>query len=187
MPQTTRSPFDVLDIKATADIEVARAAYKALVRKYHPDLNRGQPGEALNARTVQLNWAIEELERDLPGWRLRSTAAPSGLNGRSQPAGEAPTGQQAQDPLSSPISFGKHRGRFFREIALVDPGYLRWMIREQIGSSTELRCAEAAFRVRAPRHQTASAGPSPSKRRRRRRISIREIFGGISLLAMLVF
>lgn len=68
------SPFEVLGISPDAEPEVIQAAYRALARKYHPDVNHGVPPEQLNARMKQINWAKQELERDLAGWRQRVRA-----------------------------------------------------------------------------------------------------------------
>ena len=43
------------------------------------------------------------------------------------------------------IPFGKHRGRRFQEIAIEDPGYLGWMLREGAGSRIERDCARLAL------------------------------------------
>lgn len=69
---SARNPFAVLGISPEAEIEVVIAAYKALARKYHPDVNPGVSPETLTKRMVELNWAKEELERDLAGWASRS-------------------------------------------------------------------------------------------------------------------
>ena len=70
--KTERDPFEVLGIAGDAETEVIAAAYRALARKYHPDVNRSlSSDEALN-RMREVNWAREELERDLNGWKNRA-------------------------------------------------------------------------------------------------------------------
>ena len=66
-----RSPFAILGVSPQAEREAIRAAYRALAKKYHPDVRRGMPGEDTTQRMAELNWAFEELERDLTGWRER--------------------------------------------------------------------------------------------------------------------
>jgi curved DNA-binding protein CbpA len=80
------SPFQVLGISPDAEPEVILAAYRALARKYHPDVNPGVPPEQLNARMKQINWAKAELEHDRAGWRMRvrrSEARASGAGSRA--------------------------------------------------------------------------------------------------------
>lgn len=43
------------------------------------------------------------------------------------------------------ISFGKHRGRIFQEVAIEEPGYLEWMLREGAGSRVERGSARLAL------------------------------------------
>ena len=66
-----RSPFAILGVSPQAEREVIRAAYRALAKEYHPDVRRGIPGEDTTQRMAELNWAFEELNRDLAGWRER--------------------------------------------------------------------------------------------------------------------
>jgi hypothetical protein len=265
------SPFDILGISPLAELVVINAAYKALARRYHPDMNPGVPAAELNRKMSELNWAKEELERDLEGWRARirvaeeeGAARPDSGSGstRQRPPGEgasvprsgAPSGVVRAEPevvalagrrgstasftasaaglppsqirarfkqgcievqrlegkgdsalfavkvvedfasdlpdnaieiveviapgfvgskvfvsiapvsqaiLSqqygtriapprhaspeSRISFGKHRGRKFQEIAVEEPGYLDWMLREGAGSRIERECARMAL------------------------------------------
>ncbi len=264
-----KSPFEILGITPQAELVVVSAAYRALARRYHPDMNPGVASSELNEKMTELNWAKEELERDLEGWRRRTaadgqesrsttggrrtaaqrarasggpaaTAPPQGVL-RAQPevvvlagrrgsaatfAASAPgvgasdirarfkpgcievqrlrsdgdsaifgvtvTEDFASDvpdnaietvelvapgflgskvfvsiaPLSreilsqqyggrvapprhasyrARISFGRHRARTFHEIAVEDPGYLEWMLREGAGSRVERDCARMAL------------------------------------------
>jgi hypothetical protein len=63
------NPFDVLGIHRNATSQDISAAYRALAKRYHPDLNPGQPMERLNRRMAQLNWAYDELSRRREYWR----------------------------------------------------------------------------------------------------------------------
>lgn len=266
------SPFEVLGVSPSAEPVVILAAYRALARTYHPDLNPGITTSELNQRMVKINWAKEQLEKDLEGWRKRATinssakatnqtpspqdtkavptqpnatwSVPSSppsviqveppilfLAGRrgssatfSAKAGAVPPAEirarfktglievarlQSKDfsvrfqvtvsedfttditdnavervevyapgtysetvfvsvtpvnqttlsPIYPPrrvaparfsskdarISFGKHRGRTFEEIAVEEPGYLRWMLREGAGSRIERQSAQLAL------------------------------------------
>lgn len=52
--------YDILEIKENASIEVIKAAYKTLAKKYHPDNWRGQE-EFANQRFVEVGKAYEVL------------------------------------------------------------------------------------------------------------------------------
>jgi hypothetical protein len=43
------------------------------------------------------------------------------------------------------IAFGKHKGRTFKEIALQEPEFLEWMLREGVGTVDQRECAESAL------------------------------------------
>lgn len=253
------SPFDILGISPNAEPVVIQAAYKAMARKYHPDLNPGVPPGELNQKMARINWALEELERDREGWRAR-TISSSGWHAAEPSADSASeTSRQSLEPLSiepqvvallgrkgsrgdfrvrvpglSPeeirarftdknidvqrltpqgeyavfaiqvtedfpsaipdssvegidivaagtiigrafasitplnpsvlnqqyggriapprhvseqarISFGKHKGRTFQQVAVEDPSYLQWMLGQGAGSLIELQCAQLAL------------------------------------------
>lgn len=267
---TDESPFDILEISPWAELEVVNAAYKALARKYHPDMNPDVSPEELNKKMAKLNWAREQLEKDIEGWRKRVThqaPTPKGRRTQNGASGSRPSEAQAQSSVvgmpegivqaeppvvvlqgrkgsasqfkawaeglsasqirarfkpgsidvqrlsssssraefgvtvvedfpsdvednaietielrapgfitakvfvsiapisqtvlaqvygkrvaptrhisvSARISFGKHRGRPFREIAVEEPGYLEWMLREGAGSRVERECARLAL------------------------------------------
>ena len=52
--------YEVLEVSENASKEVIEKAYKALAKKYHPDLNKDNPKEA-ESKMKQLNEAYEEL------------------------------------------------------------------------------------------------------------------------------
>lgn len=56
------SPFRILHVEEGAPKEVCEAAYKALVRKFHPDV----AGPSGHDKTVALNRAMDELKRRWP-------------------------------------------------------------------------------------------------------------------------
>ena len=81
-----RNPFDVLNLPADAGLEAAKASYRALARKHHPDSAPEREKDRATKAMAELNWAMEELERDLEGWR-----------------------RYADDPLAGIISFEQER------------------------------------------------------------------------------
>lgn len=69
----TQMPFDVLGVPPEAEPSLIAAAYKALVRRYHPDANPElDPREATRAM-AEINWAMDELARDLEAWREKAS------------------------------------------------------------------------------------------------------------------
>ena len=260
MADFSESPFEVIGVSPSAESVVILAAYRALARQYHPDLNPGVTTSELNQKMAKINWAKEQLEKDLEGWRKRAT-----INSSAQAANQTPSPQdtkrvpkpsiiQVEPPIlflagrrgssatflakagavppaeirarfktglievarlqtegffarfqvtvsedfttditdnavervevyapgtytdtvfvsvtpvnqtilsqtyshlrvaparfpskDARISFGKHRGRILEEIAVEDPGYLRWMLREGAGSRIERESAQLAL------------------------------------------
>jgi preprotein translocase subunit Sec63 len=60
--RTEFDPYSVLGVARTASDSEIRAAYHALVAKYHPDRYQGNPLEDLaNEKLVAINWAYEIL------------------------------------------------------------------------------------------------------------------------------
>lgn len=56
--------YKVLDLPYGADFEQVKAAYRKLMKKYHPDLHGSTPQKqkAANELTVQVTQAYNELE-----------------------------------------------------------------------------------------------------------------------------
>ncbi len=76
----SRSPFEILGVSPDAEAVVIRAAYRALARMYHPDARPGISVDESTARMSELNWAWDELDRDLSGWRVRVRHANASAN-----------------------------------------------------------------------------------------------------------
>ncbi len=55
---TEETYYELLQVQPTADVEVIRAAYRSLARRYHPDQNPSPSAEAI---TKRLNEAWEIL------------------------------------------------------------------------------------------------------------------------------
>ena len=56
--------YAILGVHPTAEIAVIEAAYKALAKRYHPDMNQDNPDEA-KRRMQDINEAFEQAIRTL--------------------------------------------------------------------------------------------------------------------------
>jgi curved DNA-binding protein CbpA len=56
--EKSKSPYEILQISESAEIEVIEAAYKSLSKKYHPDVD---PSPNAEAKMKDINWAYEIL------------------------------------------------------------------------------------------------------------------------------
>jgi curved DNA-binding protein CbpA len=169
---TTEEPdhYATLQVAPSAEPAVIAAAYRALARRYHPDVAGGE-GEAMMRR---LNAAWEVLgdpERRAAYDRRRAEraraaaasrpearadhapqAGPIGSDGRSAPGPTAepgpygPAGPPPGRPSGSVLPFGPFRGWSLGEIARVDPGYLEWLEGKREGRPY-LREIEAILRA----------------------------------------
>ena len=72
--------------------------------------------------------------------RQRGGCAPSQTRGISNP------GRAKPDVGNNRIKFGRHKGKTIRQVFREDPGYLRWIIREQIGGLIVCRDVELFLR-----------------------------------------
>jgi curved DNA-binding protein CbpA len=99
MAGTRFDPYAVLGVdRSAADAEI-RAAYRALVARYHPDLHQGNPLEDLaSQRMAEINQAYEVLSDparraafDRDGW-------PGGAAGRAGAGGGSDAGNRATVP-----------------------------------------------------------------------------------------
>jgi curved DNA-binding protein CbpA len=143
-------PYRVLDVDRTASEAAIREAYRALARRFHPDV--ADDPETQN-RMVRINAAWELLgdagRRARWDDANRRPMSPHGVSGASEdiihaptygeyePAGRAwhprtPPGTGAAGfppgrPSGSVLAFGRHLGWSLGEIARVDPGYLLWL------------------------------------------------------------
>ena len=60
-------PFSILGIAPTTELSVVEAAYRAAAHRYHPD----HAGTRSTAKMQAINWAREELRRDVQEWFTR--------------------------------------------------------------------------------------------------------------------
>jgi len=143
-------PYRALDVDRTASQGEIREAYRALARRFHPDVADDPQRQS---RMVRINAAWELLgdpdrraRWDEDQRRPMSPHLPTDASedivhaptyGEYEPAGRAwhprtPPGTGAAGPppgrpSGSVLAFGRHLGWSLGEIARVDPGYLLWL------------------------------------------------------------
>ena len=89
MPKTEPDPYSVLGLARTASEAEIRAAYHALVAKYHPDRFQGNPLEDLaNEKLVAINRAYEILSD--PARRAAYDSGQGFATGTGQPYATVP-------------------------------------------------------------------------------------------------
>jgi curved DNA-binding protein CbpA len=157
--------YEVLQVHRRAELDVIRAAYRALARKHHPDF--GGDG----ARMVEINDAWRVLSnRDtraaydaqlVKSHNRRSTdrMVPSPIAGYAP----SPTRSEPSTPTfgATVIDFGRYAGWSVAKLVDHDPNYLEWLARTPIGRrlshEIEVVLAQRAGRVEALR-PTGTAG-----------------------------
>jgi curved DNA-binding protein CbpA len=127
--------YRVLHIDPAADEESIRAAYRLLARRYHPDGAEPDP-----ARMTEINLAHEELKTRERRARYDHAVASHVPNAQNAPtsgpiwAGPIARRWAANTPDDgTAMDFGQYVGWRIVDIALYDPGYLRWLGRQRAG------------------------------------------------------
>jgi curved DNA-binding protein CbpA len=165
---TTDDLYRVLQVAPEADHEVIRAAYRALARKYHPDLAGGSKEQmaALNAA-----WGVLQHPRTRAIYDRKRLAREPSQNGRSAP--ESKPSSPAPNTVPPPpgkrpanatvLDFGRYVDWSIEELARHDPDYLEWLMRTANGRRY-VRAIEAALARYAP---PPPPEPVPARRKRR--------------------
>jgi curved DNA-binding protein CbpA len=129
--------YEVLQVHRRAELDVIRAAYRALARKHHPDF--GGDG----ARMVAINdaWRVlsdhearavydSQLAKS-HNRRATDRMAPSPITGYApNPARNAPASAGDAETV---IDFGRYAGWSVSKLVDHDPDYLEWLARTPIG------------------------------------------------------
>ena len=106
-------PYKVLGVSPDADDETIKKAYRRLAKKYHPDINPGDPVAA--KKMQQVNAAYEQIKnpekaQQRPGgqgYNPYGSYDPFGGYGRSY--GSQSQGDQYQQAAAQYIRFGRYR------------------------------------------------------------------------------
>jgi curved DNA-binding protein CbpA len=157
------NPYAVLQVDPGADHEVVRAAYRALARRYHPDIGhedsrrvmvvvnrawellsdanrRGETDRLLRERAARAATAGADASRS-----RASTPEPG--DGQYTPVwlqrqpnrrvmnpwGAGAAGPPPGRPSGSIVDFGIYKGWSLGEVARADPGYLSWLLERPEG------------------------------------------------------
>ena len=70
-----KTPFSVLELPPDADITAARSRYRKLAREHHPDSAPDRDQQSATRVMADLNWAIEEIERNPVRWHVAAGEA----------------------------------------------------------------------------------------------------------------
>jgi curved DNA-binding protein CbpA len=148
-------PYVTLQVNHDAEDDVIGAAYRALARRYHPDI----AGEAATRSMAAINAAYELIgtpeRRATYDAERRLGSAGTGMNGGAgqhagdsshaarhrghhaasymppvwftAPDGTGGAGPPPGRPSGTVLPFGRHVGWSIGEVARVDPGYLQWL------------------------------------------------------------
>jgi hypothetical protein len=136
--EVTDDAYEILQVHPKADLDVIRAAFRTLARKYHPDFG------GTGARMVSLNEAWHKIgdpkRRKAYDAELVAEAV-AGRNGATAGA-QVPT----MDPRPRPgaswqpaartgtiLDFGRYAGWSIVDLGRHDPIYLEWLGRTPIG------------------------------------------------------
>jgi curved DNA-binding protein CbpA len=117
-------PYRILQVPPDAAHSVIVAAYRALARRYHPDI----VGDGAARSMIELNAAWEILRDPVRRREYdRQAGASRPPSGNAQANGVGAAGPAPGRPWGSVLDFGRHLGWSLGEIARVDPGYLEWL------------------------------------------------------------
>jgi curved DNA-binding protein CbpA len=167
--------YEVLQVHQKAELDVIRAAFRTLARKYHPD--SGGTG----ARMASLNeaWAIlgnpesraahdaALLAAAASSQPAAASEAPGNLRGRREAGKKAPghSGTAAPHEPGRILDFGRYIGWSLRELARHDPIYLEWLERTPIGRPLRSEIQELLAGQAAAATPRAAAYPTKTSSR----------------------
>lgn len=166
--------YEVLQVHHKAELDVIRAAFRTLARKYHPDAG------GTGARMASLNeaWAVlgnpesraahdagllAAIAADQPS---AASESPGGIRGRRETGSSVPgrSGTAAPYEPGRILDFGRYIGWSLRELARHDPIYLEWLERTPIGRPLRNEIQELLAGQAAAATPRAAAYPTKTSR-----------------------
>jgi len=165
-------PYKVLQVDPDAELEVIRAAYRALALKYHPDVSTGSHDRmaALNhawgiLRDAGARAVFDQARADAK--RKREVRQPEVRKPEVSyemraPMPATPPGK----PSGSVLDFGRYAGWSLGQVASCDPEYLEWLARTPVGRSFHREINGLLAAQTAAAAATATAGRRPGRFRR---------------------
>ena len=132
-------PYHVLQVTPDAEPEVIQAAYRALARKYHPDMGGSDLEMAkLNAawETVRDRGGRARYDREQRAATAEQTAQTQGHAVHERPTSATTASPPRRSPRARPgtvLDFGRYAGLSLGDLAIDDPDYLEWLERTPIG------------------------------------------------------
>lgn len=129
--------YEVLQVHRHAEMDVIRAAYRALARKHHPDFG----GDSVRMVAINDAWRVlsdpearAAYDTQLATSRTRRATdrvGPSPVPGRApMPSRTPPPSTAGGDTV---IDFGRYAGWSLSKLVDHDPDYLEWLARTPIG------------------------------------------------------
>jgi hypothetical protein len=86
-----KTPFSVLELPPGADVRTARTQYRRLAREHHPDSASRTRRENATHLMAELNWAMEEIERNPSRWGVHAETEESRHGAEAKPVSVTPT------------------------------------------------------------------------------------------------
>lgn len=129
--------YEVLQVHRRAELDVIRAAYRALARKHHPDFG----GDGIKMVAINDAWRVlsdgearatydAQLAKS-HNRRVTDRMVPAPITGYApSPTRAAPASTGAADTV---IDFGRYAGWSVGKLVDHDPDYLEWLARTPIG------------------------------------------------------
>ena len=165
-------PYEVLQVHQKAELDVIRAAFRTLARKYHPDAGgTGARMSSLNEAWAILGHAESRAALDLAlaaALEVSQPAAPATSSAHANvkygPSGSDRAGAVSNEP-GRVLDFGRYVGWSLRELARHDPIYLEWLERTTIGRPLRAEIQEL-LRAQASAGSPGAAAPPKVARSR---------------------
>lgn len=114
-----RDPYEILGVSSSASDEEIKAAYRALVKKYHPDSYDDSPLKDLATEKMQqINWAYDEIQR------MRKDTGYKAYTGKGTYYSSSSAGTGHIDPIYADIRGDINTRRFAdaeRKLLAIDP------------------------------------------------------------------